>query len=205
MCQAVYFLRHGATAEAPPSLKGQRIDPPLSPEGHCQAQRWAERLKAIPFQAVVYTPLQRARETAAYFLSEGRRGLELPHFMELSWGEWEGLPRTEAEPLLRQQLAQWAAGDIRWAPPGGESLETFQRRLQAGYELVLSLFSAGAILIVAHGYSLRVLLSSLLGYWPGKGGEVFHHRPGTLSWGIRNPAGYFYLQALGISPDDWLF
>ncbi len=69
MCQAVYFLRHGATAEVPSCLKGQRIDPPLSSEGHRQAQRWAEKLSAIPFQAVVYTLLQRARETAAYFLS----------------------------------------------------------------------------------------------------------------------------------------
>lgn len=202
MCQAVYFLRHGVTAEVPPRLKGQRVDPPLNPEGHYQAQRWAEKLNAIPFQAVVYTPLQRARETAAYFLSEGRRGLELPHFMELSWGEWEGLTRAEVAPLLGQQLARWVTGDIRWAPPGGESLETFQRRLQAGYELVLSLFPSGAILIIAHGYSLRVLLSWLLGYLPG---EAFHHRPGTLSWGIRNPGGHFYLQALGVSPDDWLF
>jgi broad specificity phosphatase PhoE len=125
--------------------------------------------------------------------------------MELSWGEWEGLPRAEAEPLLQAQLRKWAEGDRDWAPPKGESLQAFQRRLQAGYELLLSLFPTGPLLIISHGYSLRVLLSWLLGYSPAWEGMRFHHAPGRLSWGIRNPNGVFYLQSLAISPDDWVF
>ncbi len=205
MCQALYFLRHGATAENPPTLKGQSWDAPLSPEGHRQSQTWAEKLASIPFQAIVYTPTRRAWETASYFLTSSRRALELPHFTELSWGEWEGLPKARAEPLLREQLQRWSQGDMDWCPPQGESLRTFQRRLQAGYELLLSLFPAGALLIIAHGYSLRVLLSGLLGYSPGEEAAAFHPALGTLSWGIRNPSGTFYLQSLAISPDDWVF
>jgi len=205
MCQALYFLRHGATAEDPPLLKGQRIDPPLSPEGHARIQAWAEKLATIPFQAVIYTPTRRARETAFYFLAPSSKALELPHLVEISWGDWEGLPRTQAEPLLREQIQRWDRGDINWGPPQGESLKNFQDRLQAGYELILSLFPVGALLIIGHGYSLRVLLSWLLGYSPGAEGALFHHAPGTLSWGIRNPNGTFYLQSLAISPDDWVF
>jgi len=205
MCQALYFLRHGATAERPPLLKGQTGDAPLSSEGHARIRTWAERLAPIPFQAVIYTPTRRARETAFYFFTPSRKALELPHFIELSWGVWEGLPRAQAEPLLQEQIRKWDEGDWSWAPPQGESLETFQKRLQTGYELLLSLFPMGALLIIGHGYSLRVLLSGLLGYSPGTEGRLFHHAPGTLSWGIRNPNGAFYLQSLAISPDDWVF
>ncbi len=205
MCQALYFLRHGATAEDPPLLKGHRIDAPLSPEGHARIRAWAEKLAPIPFQAVIYTPTRRARETASYFLTPLRRALELPQFMELSWGVWEGLPRAQAEPLLREQIQRWDQGELNWSPSHGESLKNFQERLQAGYELILSLFPVGALLIIGHGYSLRVLLSWLLGYSPGAEGALFHHAPGTLSWGIRNPNGTFYLQSLAISPDDWVF
>ncbi len=202
MCQALYFLRHGPTVDDPPVLKGRRLDLPLSEIGHQLASTWAERLAAVPFQGVIYSPLQRARQSAAPFLARGLPGFELEAFAEVNWGVWEGQPRATAP--LDEQLERWAAGDYQWAPPGGESLTSIYTRLDKGLALLAQLIPTGAVLIVSHGYTLSLLLCKLLGYPPTERGR-FHQTPGTLSWGIRNAAGFFYLRQLAIGVNDWAF
>lgn len=202
MCQALYFLRHGPTTDVPPLLKGQSIDLPLSEAGRHLANEWAKKLTAIPFQGVVYSPLRRTQETAAPFLAQGLRGYELDAFAEVSWGRWEGLPRAEAP--LHEQLKRWAANEHTWAPPAGESLEAIYARLEKGLALMAQLIPSGAVLLISHGYTLSLLLCKLLGYPPSER-QRFHQPPATLSWGIRNAAGFFYLRQLAISVDDWAF
>ncbi len=204
MCQAFYFLRHGATADSPPCLKGQSVDAPLSSEGHQMMQVWAEKLTHLPFQAVIHSPAQRSQQSAQYFLKAPQKALELSHFHEVSWGEWEGLPRSKADSFLEKQGETWAKGDWNWHPPGGESLKAVYDRIETGFQLLLQLFPTGAILIISHGYTLSLLLAWLLGYPPGQR-QRFHHPTGTLSWGIRNPEGRFYLQKLALNSDDWPF
>ncbi|MEN3040794.1 MAG: histidine phosphatase family protein [Bacteroidia bacterium] len=201
MCQQYFFLRHGAV-EPDNVLLGQSIDPPLSQMGKEQAIRWAKALKEVPFQAVVTSPARRAQETAEMFLQSRERLpiLHLPHFHEICWGEWEGLPLEEAHPLLEMQRQRWAAQDLHWTPPRGESLHAALLRIGEGLRLLGSLYPTGSLLIITHGQLLRILMTHLFGY-PINHQHLFHHERGQLSWLVRLPEGHFYLRELAVDVD----
>jgi probable phosphoglycerate mutase len=194
MCQQYFFLRHGEV-EREGILLGQGYDSPLSERGLSQAKQWAKVLAEVPFQAIVSSPAQRAQETARAFCREGASFLVLPHFQELSWGAWEGQALAEVAPFLREQAHQWAAGAYDWAPPQGETLAAFLKRIQEGLQLIASLYPTGSVLIVTHGQLLRVLLCDLLGY-PLAEQATFMHKRGQLTWAVRSPQGYYYLRTL---------
>ncbi|GIV24870.1 MAG: hypothetical protein KatS3mg026_0562 [Bacteroidia bacterium] len=195
MCQQVFFLRHAEVDR--PILLGQRYDASLSEEGRQQAEAWARALQGIPFQAILTSPAHRARETAAIVAAGRAPVVAFPHFQEVGWGAWEGLPRAEALPLLKTQSQKWAEGAWDWAPPGGETLQAVLDRALEGLQLAYSLYPAGNLLIVTHGRLLQALLCHLLGYPPSQQGR-FHHRRGQLTWAVRLPQGLYYLRALAI-------
>lgn len=199
MCQQYFFLRH-TEVEREGILLGQGVDSGLSERGRTAARRWGEVLGALPFRAVITSPARRAQETGEYICSAGTPFLQLPHFHEISWGEWEGRPLPEVEPLLRQQAQAWAQGAMDWAPVGGESLRQLLHRAEEGLRLIASLYPTGSVLIITHGQFLRLLLTHLMGY-PVASQSLFHHRRGQLSWLVRLPIGYFYLRALAIDAD----
>jgi len=120
----LYLVRH-----AEPVLAGVllgRLDPPLSAAGRAAAA-------AIPLPAevaVLYaSPLARTRETAA-LAAHGREVIVLPELVEVSLGEWDGLPWSRIE----QRWPELAAAKLeRWlavTPPGGESWEQAQARVE---------------------------------------------------------------------------
>ncbi len=121
-------------------------------------------LQGIPFQAILTSPAHRARETAAIVAAGRAPVVAFPHFQEVGWGAWEGLPRAEALPLLKTQSQKWAEGAWDWAPPGGETLQAVLDRALEGLQLAYSLYPAGNLLIVTHGRLLQALLCHLLGY-----------------------------------------
>ncbi len=63
----VWLVRHGDCYDG---IMGE--DPPLSPQGRVQAQRLAERLSRLNFDAVYSSPLRRALETARAIRSDVR-------------------------------------------------------------------------------------------------------------------------------------
>lgn len=78
---------------------------------------------------------------------------------ELNFGAWEG--RTYAECLSTHPdlLAAWTADPAAHAPPGGECLSTLAARVGA---FAADLPTEGAVLVVAHGGSIRCLLARML-------------------------------------------
>lgn len=63
--KTVYFVRHGQSVDnASPVF--QSVDSPLSKKGIAQANSIAERLSVIEFEALIASPVQRAKETAEY-------------------------------------------------------------------------------------------------------------------------------------------
>jgi probable phosphoglycerate mutase len=59
----VYFVRHGQSEDNIAPVF-QAPDSPLSSEGKEQARRIAERVSKIPFEVLIASPFQRAKETA---------------------------------------------------------------------------------------------------------------------------------------------
>lgn len=196
MCQQYFFLRHGEV-EGSGKLLGQRIDVSLSEEGRRQAEAWRKVLQEVPFQAIITSPARRAREMGEILRPEGVPFLQLPHFHEVSWGEWEGQPYDAIRPLLAEQAKRWSLGDLDFAPHGGETLSTIFRRIEEGLQLIASLYPTGSVLVITHGQLLRLLLVKLMDY-PVAMQERFYHKRGQLSWLVRLPAGYFYFKAMAV-------
>lgn len=192
MCQYYYIIRHAETPlNAAGVVQGQGMDVSLSPQGRKQAQALYHVLREIPFQIVVYSPLQRAKETVAPFLSD-YPGLETPQLKEISWGVLEGSPPTpRVTALLSKIHEKWRSGAYDVKAPGGESPQEVQKRVTQILHYLQSHYPKGNLLICTHGRTLRILLATILGY-ELRYMHLFDHSPAGINVLVRLPSGYFY-------------
>lgn len=161
----LYLVRHGATTLTAENRFSGAIGVDLSDEGRRQVARLAERLKTAEIQAVYTSPLGRTRETAGILVRPlGLTPLARDGLREISHGHWEGLTRQEVEARYPAEYAMWDADPFVFAPEGGESgVCVLARALPVIREIVLS-HEGGRVLVVSHKATLRLLLSSLLGF-----------------------------------------
>jgi broad specificity phosphatase PhoE len=124
----IEFVRHGQTAHNRDGLLQGRVDVELSERGLAQAALVANRFAGAPITAVVCSPLQRARQTAAAIAAVTGCDVEVDErLLELDYGEWDGRPLAEIRP---ERWAAWRA-DSNFAPPGGESLVAVTARVES--------------------------------------------------------------------------
>src|SRR4029077_13815172 len=83
---------------------------------------------------------------------------------EISHGRWEGLTRSEVESRFHDEYTSWESDPFTFAPEGGESgVAVLARALPVVREVVVA-NAGGCALIVSHKATLRLVLSSLLGF-----------------------------------------
>lgn len=161
----VYLVRHGATALTTEDKFSGAIGVELSDTGRWQASKLGERLAGEGITAVYASPLSRAVDTA--HLIADRMGLEptlRDGLREISHGRWEGLSRREVEERFNTEYVTWENDPFTFAPEGGESgLAVLARALPVIREVVTS-HPGQKVLVVSHKATLRLLLSSLLGF-----------------------------------------
>ena len=185
----VFIVRHGATVLSAEDRFAGVTDVELSEEGREQAIRLADRLSGEKIAAVYASPLGRTVETA--------RILAAPHdlqvqtcdgFREISHGHWEGMKRREVEEKFPEEMAEWEKDPYTFAPEGGESgLAVTARALPALIDLVRG-HPGENILIVSHKATIRLLLSSLLGFDPRRYRDNLDQKPAALNIvDFRNP------------------
>lgn len=147
-------VRHGRTeANATGRLLG-RLDVPLDDTGRAQASALAESIG--PVDAVVSSPLQRARETAAAFGTE----VEVDdRWIELDYGAWDGVPNADVTP---EQWATWRA-DLDFAPPGGETLRALGARVREACEDLARRARRDDIVVVTHVSPIKAAFGWALG------------------------------------------
>jgi glucosyl-3-phosphoglycerate phosphatase len=164
----VYLVRHGRThLNAEAVLRGH-LDVALDDQGHHQAQRLGHTFSAVKIEAVITSPLLRARETAAAIAVTTRAPLTIePRLIDRDYCDWAGLP----ESTLRQRY-----GSIDTAPDI-ETLATFTHRIVAALDDVTKRFAGQHVIVVAHDAVNRHLLASLV---PAMGGDPagIAQRPG---------------------------
>ena len=176
------MVRHGATVLSAEDRFAGVTDVELSDEGREQVRRLAERLSQEKITAVYASPLGRTVETA--------RILAAPHdlpvqtrdgFREISHGHWEQMTRHEVEEKFPEEMAEWEKDPYTFAPVGGESgLAVTARSLPALIGLVRQ-HPGENILIVSHKATIRLLLSSLLGFDPRRYRDNLDQKPAALN------------------------
>src|SRR5215510_12171777 len=178
----VFIVRHSATVLSAEDRFAGVTDVELSEEGRKKARCLSERLSDEKISAVYASPLGRTVETA--------RILAAPHnlpvqtcdgFREISHGHWEGMKRHEVEKKFPQEMADWEKNPYTFAPSGGESgLAVTARALPALIDLVRK-HPGENILIVSHKATIRLLLSSLLGFDPRRYRDHLDQKPAALN------------------------
>ena len=165
MTTRIYLIRHGSTALTMEDRFSGATDVPLSDAGRYQAQRLAERLADDRVRAVYCSPLQRTVETAAIVaMPHGLTPIARDGLREIDHGHWEGLRRSDVEMRFAEEYAQWEEDPFTFAPQGGESgLSVMARALPVIREVVRQ-HTGQNIAVVSHKATIRLLISSLLGF-----------------------------------------
>jgi probable phosphoglycerate mutase len=161
----LYLARHGETQLTAEGRFSGAVGVELSDEGRRQAARLGARLADEGLVAAYSSSLSRAAETARIvagacgMMPELRDGLR-----EISHGRWEGLTRREVESRYGDEYAAWEEDPFTFAPEGGESgVAVLARALPVIREIVTA-HRGERVLVVSHKATLRLLISSLLGF-----------------------------------------
>ena len=153
------FIRHGETDwNRQQRFQGQ-IDVPLNDAGHAQAARLALRLAAEPFELLLSSDLERARQTAEPLARAwGLQPLQLPGLREQHFGAWEGLDVPTIKARHGALWPQWLQHDGDFAlPGGGESLRQFHARVMAAVQQLVATHRGRRLALVTHGGVLDML------------------------------------------------
>ncbi|MGE0845619.1 MAG: histidine phosphatase family protein [Flavobacteriaceae bacterium] len=171
----IYFLRHGETDwNKGWRYQGQR-DIPLNDTGRAQARRNGARLVELMRSeglepadlAYVASPLKRARETME--IARAALGLEAGGYatderlMEIHYGAWEGMTRSEVKAARRGEWRARRETPFEFAAPGGESYRQLAGRVGPWLETL-----DGPSIVVAHGGVMRALRHLLCGLDPAQ-------------------------------------
>jgi len=178
----IFLIRHGATVLTAEDRFAGSTDVELSEEGRAQVRRLAERLSLIPVDAVYASPLGRTIETASILAApHGKQVIARDGLKEISHGHWEQLTRKEVEQSYPEEVTAWDRDPFTYAPPGGETgLEVTARALPALLDIVKH-HEGKPVVVVSHKATIRLLLSSLLGFDPRRYRDNLDQDPAALN------------------------
>jgi broad specificity phosphatase PhoE len=178
----VFLIRHGATELTAEDRFAGAIDVLLSDAGRNQARLLGQRLARENIAAIYASPLRRTVATAELIAEPHRLPVTtLPQLREISHGRWESKTRAEVERDYGDEYEHWENDPYTFAPAGGESgLEVTARALPALLELVQK-HNGSRFVVVSHKATIRLLLSSLLGFDPRKYRDRLDQSPAALN------------------------
>jgi broad specificity phosphatase PhoE len=182
MATRVFMIRHGATVLSAEDRFAGATDVALSDEGREQTRRLAERLSSEKIIAVYASPLGRTVETASILAAPHKLEVQTRDGLrEISHGRWEQLTRRDVEERFPEEAAEWEKDPYTFAPVGGESgLAVTARALPVLIELVRQ-HRGENIMVVSHKATIRLLLSSLLGFDPRRYRDNLDQKPAALN------------------------
>ena len=174
--QKIYLIRHGQTdANKTNIYQGVSIDPPLNETGKQQAELLAKYFRkhygSVP--VIITSPARRAYETASavwrIMATPTVQTMPLPTLIiekdlqEINHGQWEGKTPDQIKEFDAETQEKWWHGNtFEVAFPGGETIADAYARAQRVFVWVLNTFPDEDVVIVAHGGTNALILSSIL-------------------------------------------
>ncbi|MCE8020911.1 histidine phosphatase family protein [Halomonas sp. MCCC 1A11036] len=160
------LIRHGEPVGGR-MLRGT-TDHPLSERGWQQMQCATDELLiegTPPWDAIVTSPLARCREFALWLGETHDLPVTVdPRLAEMDLGAWEGKTHAEVRALeqaMDLQAALWA-DPSRTSPPGGESVEAFDKRVGAAWQELVETPPGRHLLVVCHLFVTNAMLRQVL-------------------------------------------
>jgi 2,3-bisphosphoglycerate-dependent phosphoglycerate mutase len=171
MSGTLVLVRHGQSEWNLKNLFTGWRDVDLTELGHSEARAAGERLRArgLRFNVAFTSVLMRAEKTCRHILEAvGQPDLATIRDQALNerdYGDLTGLNKDDARARWgEEQVHIWRRSyDVQ--PPGGESLRDTGARVWPYYLHVMQphVLRGGAVLVAAHGNSLRALIMALDG------------------------------------------
>jgi probable phosphoglycerate mutase len=156
------LVRHGEPVRIDEGDVEGPADPGLTERGHDQAARVAAWLAVDGVDAIVTSPLRRARETAAPLASA--LGLEPevdPGVSEYDATAGHYIPIEE---LRAAKDERWYATiEGRWADVGGIDPAEFQRQVVPAFDALIERHAGQRVAVMTHGGVINVFLAQVIG------------------------------------------
>lgn len=161
----IYLIRHGETTLSAEDRFSGGTDVDLSEAGRWQASCLARRLADDGISAFYCSPMRRTVETAAIISAPyGKIPNHRDGLREIHHGRWETMHRSEVEVQFSEEYAAWQEDPFTFAPQGGESgVLVMARALPVIREIVVN-HTEQRVVVVSHKATIRLILSSLLGF-----------------------------------------
>ena len=155
----IWFVRHAQSEYNKQHLFTGWHDPDLTTKGLDVAIKLKLELSNVKFDHIFCSPLKRAASTAMSIVEDSSIIEYDDRLKERSYGDWSGLNKAEIKAKVGEDefLAARRGWDTK--PPNGESLKDVSLRVGT---FIDSLPTAGNILVVSHGNTIRAI-SVLLG------------------------------------------
>jgi broad specificity phosphatase PhoE len=150
----IILVRHGETTSNRDGFVLGQSDAPLTDKGRAIIPILAISLKSEQIEKIFSSPLGRAVSTAEIYSEI--LGLEFQTteaMAELSAGQWESRPRSEVLGEKLRIRTNWTE-----KPPGGESYEDGESRVEAFIHQLRNELESQRILIVGHAAVNQVFL-----------------------------------------------
>ncbi len=159
------LVRHGQTDYNAKRLVMGRQPIPLNGVGIEQVDQLAGRFEGGDIDAVITSPVLRARQTADV-IAKRCGGLAVEEAMELAeldYGEWVN---RDIDALIAANPGEWKkyrTRPDRMSFPGGESIKGASRRVGAYLDGLVKRFGRGRLVLVSHADVIKIAIVHLLG------------------------------------------
>lgn len=182
MTTRVFLIRHGATTLSAEDRFAGAVDVLLSDTGRDQARRLGARLAREKITVAFASPMQRTMETARLVVEpHGIEVAAIDGIREIAHGRWEGMKRDDVEQQFPAEYNRYEDDPFSFSPVGGESgLQVTARALPEVLKIVDD-HCDECIVIVSHKATIRLVLSSLLGFDPRRYRDRLDQLPCALN------------------------
>ncbi len=165
------LVRHGETDWNASGLTQGSTDIPLNDTGRRQASETGTLLAEDSWDALVASPLARARETAEIIgRYTGLSDITLdPRLVERSFGLAEGMNADERKQAFPDKII-----------PGAEAWDAVRARALAAIETIRGEYAGKRVIVVSHGGAILNILAEVTGDALGPGKLVLENAGASL-------------------------
>lgn len=164
MSLKIYLIRHGETEYSRRGAYCGAIDPELTPEGHLMAKAFADAYRAIAWDGIYVSPMQRTIATAQPLCDATGLTMRIRDGLrEIAYGAWEDKEQEDVRLHHEQDYIRWLTEPAWNAPTGGETAVQVANRALPVVTEIETHHKDGNVLVVSHKATLRIILCSLMG------------------------------------------
>ncbi len=160
----IYLVRHGQTEWNKDLTFRGRKDVPLNEQGRKEASAIAETLKDKGIKAIYTSPLARSVETAGPLAEHLELEIiTLQGFIDLNFGDWEGLSFSEVRKRYSDQYEAWENRPESVRFPSGETLDEARERAFSAFNSIIDKNPEKTLLAIPHRIINKLILCAVLG------------------------------------------